>query len=74
MGMRRCTVVIEEAGGNGSADVPDLPGCVSAGQTIAEAEAKIRKAIAFHIEGFCEDGLAVPAPEVRAEYVEAEAG
>ena len=66
----RYAVVIEKAGDNFSAYVPDLPGCVAVGGTVEETEAEIRSAIEFHIEGLKEDGLPVPAPESRAEYVE----
>jgi len=44
-------VVIEKADGNYSAYVPDLPGCVATGETVEAAEAEIREAIRFHIEG-----------------------
>ena len=66
----RYAVVIEKAGNNFSAYVPDLPGCVATGATTEEAEAQIREAIAFHLEGMKEDGLAIPAPASRVEYVE----
>ena len=52
-------VVIEKAEGNYSAYVPDLPGCVATGATVEEVENEIREAIAFHIEGMREDGIAV---------------
>jgi predicted RNase H-like HicB family nuclease len=67
----RYAVVIEKAGENYSAYVPDLPGCVATGATVAEVEAEIRAAIRFHIEGLEADGLLVPAPTSMAEYVEA---
>jgi predicted RNase H-like HicB family nuclease len=51
-------VVIERAGNNYSAYVPDLPGCVATGRTVEEAEAEIREAIEFHLEGLREDDLA----------------
>jgi len=63
-------VVIEKAEGNYSAYVPDLPGCVATGATIEEVEAEIREAIAFHIEGMREDGLAAPEPTSHVEYIE----
>jgi predicted RNase H-like HicB family nuclease len=63
-------VVIEKAEGNFSAYVPDLPGCVATGASIAEVENEIRAAIAFHIDGTREDGVAVPAPTSRVEYIE----
>ena len=64
-------VVIEEAGCNYSAYVPDLPGCVATGASVEEAESEIRKAIAFHIEGLLEDGLPVPPSKSILAYVEA---
>jgi predicted RNase H-like HicB family nuclease len=67
----RYAVVIEKADGNYSADVPDLPGCIATGETVAAVEAEIRDAIRFHIECLREDGLPVPAPTSVAEYVEA---
>ncbi len=67
----RYAVVIEKAGGNYSAYVPDLPGCVATGATVKDVEAEIRDAIRFHIEGLKADGLPVPAPTSIADYVEA---
>jgi predicted RNase H-like HicB family nuclease len=69
--MMRYAVVIEKAGDNYSAYVPDLPGCVATGPTVDAVENEIRDAIRFHIEGLKEDGLPVPAPTSIAEYVEA---
>lgn len=66
----RYAVVIEKAGNNYSAYVPDLPGCVAVGDTIEETEAEIRSAIEFHIDGMREDGVPIPPPAARAEYVE----
>ena len=67
----RYAVVIEKAAKNYSAYVPDLPGCVATGATIDIVEAEIRAAIRLHIEGMKEDGLPVPVPTTRAEYVDA---
>jgi predicted RNase H-like HicB family nuclease len=66
----RYAVVIEQAEGNYSAYVPDLPGCVATGATVAEVEAAIREAVAFNIEGLREDGVSVPMPLSRVEYVD----
>ncbi len=66
----RYTVVIEKADGNYSAYVPDLPGCVSVGDTIDEVERNIREAIAFHLRGLREDGLEAPEPSSIATVVE----
>lgn len=67
--MMRYAVVIERAGANYSAYVPDLPGCVATGQTVAETEREIREAIEFHLDGLREDGAPIPAPVALAEYV-----
>jgi predicted RNase H-like HicB family nuclease len=66
----RYAVVIEKGERNYSAYVPDLPGCVSVGDTLEEAKAEIREAIEFHLEGMHEDGLPIPQPSSWAEYVE----
>lgn len=63
-------VVIENAGPNFSAFVPDLPGCVATGATISEVEHQIREAIEFHLEGMREDGEVIPQPSSSVEYVE----
>jgi predicted RNase H-like HicB family nuclease len=66
----RYAIVIEQAEGNFSAYVPDLPGCVATGATRAEVEAQIREAIGFHVEGLREDGLPVPPASSQVEYIE----
>lgn len=66
----RFAIVIERAEGNYSAYVPDLPGCVATGDTLQDVEAEIRTAIEFHLEGMREDGLEVPMPQSKVEYVE----
>jgi predicted RNase H-like HicB family nuclease len=63
-------VVIEKAENNYSAYVPDLPGCVATGTTAEELEAEIREAIEFHLEGMREDGLPIPPPQSRVEYID----
>jgi len=47
----RYAVVIEQAGDNYSAYVPDLPGCIATGETVAAVESEIRDAIRVHIDG-----------------------
>ena len=66
----RYAVVIEKAGNNFSAYVPDLPGCVATGASQAEAEAAIREAMEFHLDGMKEDGTPIPPPSSRVDYVE----
>lgn len=63
-------VVIEAAGSNYSAYVPDLPGCIATGDTIEETEQAIREAIEFHVEGLRAENLPIPAASSRVNYVE----
>ena len=53
-------------------DIPDLPGCVSAGETEEEAKAKFQAALAFHLEGMKEEGLELPVPRSREDVLAAE--
>lgn len=62
-------VVIFEKGNNWSAYVPDLPGCVAAGDTLEETEQLIREAIEFHIEGLRLDNEPIPEPHVTVRQV-----
>jgi len=65
-------VVIERANGNYSAYLPDLPGCVAAGDTVEEVLQLIRRAVDMHLSGMEEDGLTIPEPSARADYVSLE--
>ena len=67
----RYAIVIEKSAANYSAYVPDLPGCIATGDTVAAVENEIREAIRFHLDGLKEDGLPIPQPTSLAEYVEA---
>jgi predicted RNase H-like HicB family nuclease len=66
----RYAVVIEKAHGNYSAYVPDLPGCIATGETVAEVQQLIREAIELHISGMREDGLSIPPPSSQVEYIQ----
>lgn len=63
------TVVIEKTGNGFSAYVPDLPGCVAAGDTRDETETLIREAVAYHLELLRENGDPVPEPQATASLV-----
>ena len=71
--MKRYAIVLENAGSNFAAYVPDLPGCVATGDTRKEVERLIREAIALHLEGLAEDGLPIPEPTSQVDYVEVDA-
>ncbi len=71
--MKRYAIVIEKAGSNYAAYVPDLPGCIATGATVEETERLLREAVELHVQGMREDGLPVPEPSSRVEYVEVDA-
>jgi len=66
----RYAIVIEDAGANFSAYVPDLPGCVATGSTVEEMETAIREAIEFHLDGLRSDNIPIPRASSRVDYVE----
>ena len=64
--MREYTVVYERAGGNYSAYVPDLPGCIACGDTLEETEQLIKEAIELYVEALREDDKPIPDPTTTA--------
>jgi predicted RNase H-like HicB family nuclease len=54
------------------AEVPSLPGCISQGETRAEALENVREAIAVYLESLEAHGEPVP-PSITEELVEVEA-
>ena len=55
-------VIYEKTGTGYSAYVPDLPGCVAAGDTLEQTSQLMLEAIEFHLAGMREDGDAIPEP------------
>lgn len=70
---RRYAVVVERAGKNYAAYVPDLPGCIVTGKTVKATERLLREAIELHVAGMREDGLPIPEPSSVVDYVEVSA-
>ncbi len=64
------TVIIEKGDSSYGAFVPDLPGCIAAGETKKEVIELIKEAIEFHIEGLKEDGSAIPTPHCDITHVD----
>ena len=55
-------VVYKDPESDYGTEVPDLPGCYSAGSTLSEALAGTREAIYAHLEGMAKDGEVAPEP------------
>jgi predicted RNase H-like HicB family nuclease len=69
----RYTVILEqEVDGGYVVSVPALPGCVSHGDSRAEALSNVREAIELYIEDCRDAGDPIPT-EVGEEFVEVEA-
>jgi predicted RNase H-like HicB family nuclease len=69
----RFAILVEKTATGYSAHVPDLPGCVAAGETREETLDLIREAIEFHLEGMRLHGETIPEPASQCEYVEVNA-
>jgi predicted RNase H-like HicB family nuclease len=67
----RYAVLLEPTGTGYSAHVPDLSGCIAAGDTLEETVQLMREAIRIHLKGLSEDGEPIPEPTTIAEYVAA---
>jgi len=70
--MREYVVIYErgiEGEENWGAYVPDLPGCISTGETLVEVRRHIREAIQLHLEGLKAEGQPIPEPSTRAGRV-----
>jgi predicted RNase H-like HicB family nuclease len=66
-------VVVEKGKSGYGAHVPDLPGCVAAGDSRREVLKLIREAIELHIEALRESGRPVPEPNSKSEVVKVRA-
>ena len=65
--MRKYLVVVEKAEHNYSAYLPDVPGCVTTGDTPEETLRNMREALELHFQDVPEEE--VPEPTTSADYV-----
>ncbi len=68
--MSRYLIVIETTPSGFSAYSPDLPGCVSTGQTRDAVQHQMREAIEFQLDGLRQDGAPILPPSSTASYIE----
>lgn len=66
----RYMVILEQGLASYGAYVPDLLGCIAAGETKDETIRLIQEAIELHLEGLHEEGLPIPQPSSTVEFVE----
>jgi len=63
-------VVVEKGESSFGAYVPDLPGCVAAGESREEVLGLIREAMEMHLEGLQEQGQPFPPSASSSEVVD----
>jgi len=63
------TVIYEKGETNWGAYIPDLPGCVSIGDTFLEVQENIKEAIALYLKVLQEDGQPIPQPSIQVGKV-----
>ena len=67
--MRYFALLRKEPDSDFSVDFPDLPGCVTAGETLEEARKLAAEVLAFHIDGMLEGRLPIPPPSTLEEIM-----
>ena len=72
MTKRYLVVYAKCKGSNFSGHAPDVPGCVSVGDTLDEMNTMMREALEFHLEGILEDGNTIPEPTTMSIDLKAE--
>lgn len=70
MNAMKYMVVVEQGAESFGAWVPDLPGCVAAGESREEVITLIREAIELHLEALQSQGLRPPVPASSSEVVD----
>ena len=67
----RYAVIFEKSEQSFGAYVPDLPGCVAVGDSLAEAKSAIAEAMKQHLQDLEADGRQPPEPASVVAYIEA---
>lgn len=58
--LQKYLVIIEKAEYNYSAFAPELPGCITVGETIEETTSHIKEAIELYLETIMDEGENIP--------------
>ena len=63
-------VIYEKTSTGYSAYVPDLPGCITTGETLADTKKSMHEAISGHLSVMREFGDPIPQPTTIAERIQ----
>jgi predicted RNase H-like HicB family nuclease len=67
--MAKYTIIIEKTKTGYSAYVPDLPGCITVGDTIDQVKDHMKEAIQLYIEELKLTGQKIPEPLTQSDVV-----
>jgi len=67
--MNKYTIIIEKTGTGYSAYVPDLPGCITVGDTVDQTRDFIKEAIELYLEQLRLDGKEIPKPTTISDII-----
>lgn len=67
--MREFTVIYEQGESNWGAIIPDLPGCVSVGDTFEDIQRNVREAVELYLGVLADRGEPIPEARHRAGNV-----
>ena len=62
-------IILEPAENNWSAYAPDVLGCISAADTLADTRAMLQEALQGHLDWMQRDGDPIPVPQAETEMV-----
>jgi predicted RNase H-like HicB family nuclease len=67
--MAKYTIIIEETKTGYSAYVPDLPGCITVGDTIDQVKGHMKEAIELYVEELKLTGQKIPEPRTKSDFI-----
>lgn len=68
--MKEYVVIYEKGETNWGAIVPDLPGCVSIGDTLEEVQVNVKEAIELYLEVLAERGEQIPEIKTKVGTIQ----
>jgi predicted RNase H-like HicB family nuclease len=69
--MQYAVIIEKAADGSYSAYVPDLPGCTTSGDSVAEVKENMKEAVNLYVESLREHNEPIPPPTSIIDIVDA---